>query len=231
MSNNGIRAGFKPSDPNNYDMGWPLWPKSKVEYHNTPQGILTESGVWYRTTVDLLNEYAAEVFEREPLEVHLARSDTWIRSPHTLSLWLLALGITYYNPWQFAPVVLFFFLIWQVLAPALVNRSLFPFLRVLDAVLLQAILYAGVMSALAMSGQYQAVAVGLVGFILIRWGVLTYATRPLVGHLWKAMYKLPIPDHVLRAFIVRSALRNGISLMDFKDIERSIVQNVLKKKP
>ena len=90
-------------------MAWPLWPKNTVIYRDTPQGILTESGVWYRTTVALLNEYAAEVFEREPIEVHLARADTWIRSPHTLSAWLLALGLIYYAPLQVAVVVLIFF--------------------------------------------------------------------------------------------------------------------------
>lgn len=211
-------------------MVWPLWPKSEIEYHNTSQGILTESGIWYRTTVDLLDEYAGELFEREALGVHLARSDTWIRSPHTLSLWLLALGLMVYNPWQLAIAVPGFFLIWQIIAPALVNRSLSPYLRLLDAALLQAILYATIMSVLAMSGQYLAVAVGLVGFVCIRWGVLTYLMRPFVARCWKSFYKLPASDHVLRAFMIRSALRYGINLTEFKKIEQSIIANILKKK-
>ena len=210
-------------------MSWPLWPKSRVEYHDTPQGILTESGIWYRTTAALLNEYAAELFECEPLKIHLARSDTWVRSPQTLSLWILAFGILYSELWQLAFIVPGFFLVWQILSPSLVNRSLYPLLRVLDAVLLQAILYAGIMSMLAISGQYMAVATGLTGFICIRWGILTYAARPIVTRCWKAMYKLPAPDHILRAFLVRSALRNGITLTDFKDIEQGILRDVFKK--
>ena len=211
-------------------MAWPLWPKNTVKYHDTPQGILTESGIWYGTTVNLLNEYAAEVFEREPIEAHLARADTWIRSPHTLSAWLLALGLIYYDPWQIAVVVLGFFLGWQILAAALVNRGVSTLLRILDAVLMQAILYAGTMSILAMTGRYQAVAVGLIGFICFRWGILSYLMRPLIIRCWKAMYRLPVPDHILRAFIVRSALRHGINLADFADIEQEIIQNVFKKK-
>ena len=212
-------------------MAWPLWPKSRVEYYNTPQGILTESGIWYRTTVDLLNEYAGELFEREPLELHLARSDTWIRSPHTLSLWLLALGILYYHPWKLVVAIPLFFLVWQIVAPALVSRTAISLLRVLDAVILQAVLYAGVMSVLALFGQYESLAVGLIGFICLRWGILTYLTRPIVVRCWKTMYKLPVPDHILRAFMIRSALRNGINLAGFEEIEQNVIDNMFKKKP
>ncbi|MCY4205022.1 MAG: hypothetical protein OXE92_04765 [Bacteroidetes bacterium] len=219
---------FYPIDSDG--MGWPLWPKSKVQYYDTPQGLLTESGTWYRTTIDLLNEYAAKLFEHEPLEVLLARSDTWLRSSHTLSLWLLGLGVLYYNPWQLAIVVPCFFLVWQIVCPALVSRRFSPLLRVMDAVVLQAILYAGTMTSLAISSQYQALVVGLGGFIFIRWGVLAYIMRPLVTRCWKVMYKLPASDHILRAFIVRSALNQGIVLSDFKDIEQNIIQNMLKKK-
>ncbi len=211
-------------------MAWPLWPKSKVEYHSTPQGILTESGIWYRTTIDLLNEYAGALFEREPLELHLARSDIWIRSPHTLSIWILAFGIMVYQPWKLAIAIPVFFLVWQILSPALVTRRMSFLLRVLDAVLLQAILYAGTMSVLAMSGQYGAVAVGIGGFVCFRWGILTHLTRPIVVRCWKAMYKLPVPDHILRAFMIRSALKCGINLAGFEEIEQSVIENMFRKK-
>ena len=211
-------------------MVWPLWLKSKVIYHSTPQGILTESRIWYRTTVDLLNEYAGELFEREPLEFHLARSDMWIRSPHTLSLWLLALGVMYYHPWKLAVTVPLFFLVWQIVAPALVNRTMASLLRVLDAAILQAVLYAGTMSMLALDGQYGSLAVGLVGFICFRWGILTYLTRPVVVRCWKIMYKLPVPDHILRAFLIRSALKHGINLAGFGEIEQGIIENMFKER-
>ncbi len=211
-------------------MRWPLWPKSAVKYHNTPQGILTESGIWYKTTVDHLNEYAAELFEREPIEVQLALADTWLRSPHTLSLWILAIGVVYFNPWQVAITVVIFFMIWQIIAPSLVSRNFSLILRIFDAVLLQALLYATTMSLLAMSGKYHAVSVGLIGFVLLRWGVLIYLIRPVVSRCWNAMYRLPVPDHILRSFIIRGALRQGIRLSGFRDIEQSIVQDVLRKK-
>ncbi len=211
-------------------MGWPLWPKNKVEYLNTPQGIFTESGIWYRTTVDLLLEYAEELFERIPIEVHLARSDTWIRSPQTLSLWILALGGLLCPPWQLSVTVLGFYFLWQIVAPALVNLHLYPLLRILDSVLLQAVLYATAMSVLAMSGQYTNVIIGLIGFICIRWGILSFLMRPLVNRCWKTLYKLSAPDHTLRAFIIRSALQNGILLANFQEIEDSIIQTMFKNK-
>ena len=210
-------------------MRWPLWPRRKVEYHDTPQGILTESGIWYRTTVDLLNDYAGELFQWEPLEVHLARSDIWIRSPHTLSIWLLAFGVLFYNPWQLVIAVPVFFLIWQIIGPALLSRRILSLVRILDAVFLQALLYSVIMSILAIRGEFLEVGVGIIGFIIFRWGILTYVTRPLVLPCWRKMYKLPVPDHILRACLIRSALRNGITLAGFEKIERSIIQGMLKR--
>ena len=55
------------------------------------------------------------------------------------------------------------------------------------AVILQAILYAGAMSLLALSGQYESLSVGLIGFICPRWGNWTYPTRPTVVRCWKIM--------------------------------------------
>ncbi len=211
-------------------MAWPIWPKKTVEYHSTPQGILTESGVWYKTTIQHLNDYAGDLFDQEPLDVYLALADTWIRSPYTISLWLLPFGILSYDLFQWSVIVLSFFLIWQIIAPALVNRTLSPLLKLLDAVLMQALLYAVTMSILAMSGRYDALAVGLLGFILFRWGILSYLTRPIVTFCWKTMYTLPAPDHILRAFIIRGALRNGITLADFEDIERKVAEQITKKK-
>ncbi len=216
--------GFYPSA-----MAWPLWPKSKIEFLNTPQGIITESGIWYQTTVDLLFEYAGELLERIPVEVHLARSDTWVRSPQTLSLWLLALGIVFYPPWLLSVVVLGFYLLWQIVAPAVVSLRLSPLLRILDSVFLQAVLYAATMSFLAISGNYTGVIIGLVGFLCLRWGVLSFLMRPLVHRCWNMLYQLPAPDHTLRAFIIRSALHNGVLLDDFKSIEESIIQTIQKK--
>ncbi len=210
-------------------MKWPGWPSSEAKFVDTPSGILTDSGFWYHTREQLLRNYAGKVLEHEPLNRLLAQSDTWLRSPCSLALWLLPLFLNGLPPVQAAFAMLGIFLLWQVLGPTFVSRSILPLIRTLDAVALQAVWYALMMTLFARSGQYTALAVGLGGFVCLRWGILDYITRPLVKWLWRLLYRMPVADQVLRAFIVRAALRYGITLTDFAGIEHKIIQHVRRK--
>ena len=85
------------------------------------------------------------------------------------------------------------------------------------------------MSWLAALDRYAAMSVGLVGFILLRWGVLRMVVRPLAKVFWGSLYRMPVSDHVLRAIIVRAALHYRIVLADFAPIEEHIIQHLKKK--
>ena len=210
-------------------MHWLRMLGSESTFVDTPKGIFTDSGVWFRTREALLQEYAGQVFDREPLNRLLTEAVIWLRSAQTLTLWLLPLFLLVMQPLQSAAVALAVFVAWQSLGPSFVSRTLLPVLRVMDLVVLQAIYYVWMMSVAAAQGDYVALAVGLGGFVLLRWGLVRLAARPLVNRLWATLYRMPVADHVLRAIIVRAALKHRIILADFAQIEEDIIKNLKRK--
>lgn len=210
-------------------MKWLGWPKREAAYVDTPKGIFTESGYWYRTRESMLEDYAREVFEHEPIGRLLSKSDSWLRSPETLTLWAIPVLLLTVAPLQAIIAALGFYLVWKTVSPAIVSRIALPAVRMLETVLLQALLYLWAMVSVARSEQYLALVIGLGGFIFLRWGILSYLMRPVVKWLWQSMYRMPVADHVLRAFIIRAALHHGITLSDFADTERQIAEFLGRK--
>ncbi len=203
--------------------------KAETTYVDTPEGIFTASGVWFRTREAMLREYAGMVFDREPLERLLHYAEVWLRSPQTLALWVLPFFLLFLSPLQSALATLVIYVGWQSLGPSFVSRVLLPVFRLLDKVLLQAVYYVFILSIIAAQEQFVALAVGLGGFIVLRWGLVRLAVKPLVAWIWSTLYRMPVPDHVLRAMIVRMALKYRITLDEFDRIEREIIKNLKRK--
>ena len=229
IRNMALQKQYNPAVLGAHSMKWLRRPDRRCTYVDTPQGIFTDALVWFRTREAWLDEYAGAVFERKPLHRCLADAMLWLRSAQTLALWLLPALLLTIGTWQAAVAVVVFFVAWQTLGPSLVNRTVIRMLRVLEQVILQALFYVGALSWLALSNHMVAVVTGLTGFVLLRWGVLRMVVRPLEKVLWGALYRLPVPDHVLRAVIVRAALHYRIMLADFAPIEESIVRNIRRR--
>jgi len=201
----------------------------EAAFVDTPEGIFTASGVWFRTREAWLHDYADAVFDREPLARLVAQAEVWLRSPQTIALWLLPVML-WVGPAVYASlVVLVVYVGWESLGPSFVSRTLVQVLRVLDLVMVQAVYYVVLLSVLAAQQQMAALGVGLGGFILLRWGLVRMATRPVVRRIWRTLYRLPVADHVLRAFIVRAALAHGVSIPEFDRIEREILKHLKRK--
>ena len=68
--------------------------------------------------------------------------------------------------------------------------------------------------------------VGLVGFVLLRWQLLRLLLeRPLAG-LLRRLYPLGVNDQMLRAVLLKSALRHGISLPAIEEMEDRLIRQV-----
>ncbi len=196
---------------------------------DTPRGIFTAQGVWFHATEAALEAYAGPVLEREPLPKLLADAQVWLRSAQTLALWALPLLLWLLPPLPAALAALTLYLGWKVLAPGFVTRAGVAALRRLDTVILQGLYFVFALSVLAGMGQTTAVWVGLAGFILLRWGLVAKASRPLVERLWPRLYPLPVPDQVLRALIVRVALKYGLSLPQIDRLEAKMQEKRQRK--
>lgn len=207
-------------------MKFPRLHSAETTFVDTPEGIFTASGVWFRTREASLYAYAGPVFDREPLTRLLTQAELWLRSPLTLTLWLLPLLLFVITPLQAALAALVVYVGWESLGPSFVSRSVVRVFRVLDLVLLQALYYVLAMSVLAAQQQFAMLWVGLGGFILLRWGLVRMATQPVIKRIWATLYRMPVPDQVLRSFIIRAALKYRVSLPELDRIEQEIVENL-----
>lgn len=199
-----------------------------TSFVDTPRGIFTAAGVWFRTTQTELEKYAGGVLEHESIERLIQRTEIWLRSAQTLTVWLFAIFMILIEPLPAALAALTVFVGWKSLGPSLVSRCFERILSVLDLVWLQGAYYVGILSYFAASNAYAAVWAGLAGFILVRWGLVEKLTDLLVRLIWGTLYKMPIADQILRAFILRAAMKYRVSLPQLDQFEQRIVERFMK---
>lgn len=201
----------------------------EAAYVDTPNGIFTAAGVWFHTTEEALRQYAEPVLARVPLPSLLQQAEVWLRSDQTLVLWVLPLALLLVPPLPAALGALTLYVGWRGLSPSFVSLALLRVFRLLDRVWLQGLYYVLVLSVLAGAAQHAALGLGLGGFILLRWGVVARLTQPLVRRLWASLYSLPVSDQVLRAVIIRTALKYRLSLPELDRMEREIHRHMGRK--
>ncbi|WP_457653648.1 hypothetical protein [Rhodocaloribacter sp.] len=177
-----------------------------------------------------LFEYAELVFEFVPTLKLLEYADSWLESPRTVTIWVLPVLLLMLPPLQAALAGLGLFLLWETFSPAMVSLALAKVFRVLERVYLQGIYYVFMMSVLAASGRMAAMWVGLAGFVLIRTGIVWFLTAFVTARIHRALFALPLPDQVLRAFIHRAALKYRVALPDLEGMERQILQTWTRKR-
>jgi hypothetical protein len=199
---------------------------SSTPYIDTPYGLLTEGGRWYHVTEQEVEEYAGTVLDHVPLEQLLRWADTWIDSARTAVVWALPLLLWGVSVEWAVGGALTLFVAWALLSPALPSLLAVRAVSVLDHVLAQALYYVTPMSAFAAAERYGARGVGLLGFVLLRWGVLGWAFGYVVRPLRRSIYPLPVSDQVLRGLIVRVALKHRLSLPQVDDITEDILDNL-----
>jgi len=191
-------------------------------YVELPNGLTTAAGTHYHTTEAQLRSWAEPVLREVPLDTLLRRADDWLAAPRTATLWTLpALLLALPTVWATAGAVMFF-LAWKLLYPAYASGPVIDVFRRAKSGLAQGLVYAGVLSVLAAEGRIGAVIVGLLSFVVLRWGLADLLAALFVHRAQSALYPLPAADQVLRALIVRTALQRRLSLPELDRIERSI---------
>lgn len=198
---------------------------SSLPYIDTPYGILTASGYWYHVTEQELRDYAGKVFDYVSLERVLRWADVWVGSATTIVLWALPVLLWGLSAGWAIACGLVLYVGWAAASPALPSPIAVRVVSALDHVLAQALYYVASMSALAAAEQYTAVAIGLSGFVLLRWGIVRWMFEYGLQPLRRMLYPLPVADQVLRGLIVRIALRHRLSLPQLDAITQDILDN------
>jgi hypothetical protein len=192
------------------------------EFVDTGQFMVTGHGTMFRSTKHSLEEYAPGLMERVPLARLLGDSDLWLRLPMDLSLWILPFGLVQGGPWLGATAMVSVFIATTLLSPSGVSLHALPVVRILDTVLIQAFYFIAILSFLAQSGRFAELWVGVGGFVVLRWSLLSQVTSPMVERAAQRLYGMAVPDQVLRAVIIKHALRFGISPSAVRDIEKDV---------
>jgi len=186
----------------------------------TPRGLFTPTGTWFRTTVKQLKRSYPDVLAKTDLHELVYRSETWLQSHRSLALlavpiFLLIMPVG----WALGSGVVVFFA-WMLLAPALGNHIMARVFEWLGWVPVQLIIYVVVLSVFGAGEEYDRLLAGLGWFVVLRWRLLDLLFRPLTVRLSARLYPLPVPDQMLRAVIFSEAIRKGISLDGFPSIAR-----------
>lgn len=187
-------------------------PNADTAYVDTPYGIFTAEGVWFHIREEALSEYAAPILDDVSVGQLLLWAALWMRSPQIIVLWVLPVTLWLFPPLPAALFAFGLFVGWTVLGPSMVSEIAVRVVDKLDTVVVQGLYYVFVLSVLAAQEQYAALVIGLVGFMLLRWGLIERAVMPLLRPLLRTLYPLPLSDQVLRAFIVRIAMNRRRSL-------------------
>lgn len=188
-------------------------------FADTPAGVFTAAGTWYRTREQDLQRFAAPALEAPDLTPLLRGADLLVGAPRTLVLWLVPL-LLLVLPWTWAAVwAVVLFALLTLTLPALATPPLVRLLRLLDPVVGQMLFYLFVLSLLAARGEFAALWMGLGLFVALRWGLLSTVLRPVADRL----YAPALADRVLRALIVRTALRRGVAMPEVAEMERSLL--------
>lgn len=198
--------------------------ESAASYVSTPYGILTAAGNWYHVQEEDLRDYAENVLDHVSLERVLIWADRWVDSPRTVTLWMLPVFLWLLSPVWAAVSALILYGVWALVSPALPTIGGARFAAVLRPVLAQGGYYVVVLSALAAAERFTAVGIGLIAFILFRWGVMAWLARALFRPAWRRLYPLPVADQVLRGLIVRAALKYRVSVPQVDALTSDILE-------
>lgn len=195
-------------------------------YVDTPKGLFSESGIWFRVREESLRRYAGPVLEHESVSGLLDQAAVWLRSGRTIGVWGLLGFLTLLSPLGAAGVAVLLYLFWQAIGPSAANRMLIPVFRILERPFVQMAGYVPILSWLAQADEFWAVGTGLLGFILFRWNVVERVTSPLIERLRAPIYSMPVADHVLRLLIVRAAVRHDLPLPDVEGLREDVLRRL-----
>ena len=192
------------------------------DYVDTPAGIVSAGGVQYHTTERLLREFAGPVLDQTSVGALVRGADAWAEAPRSLAAVALLAVLPLLSPAGAVGVAL---AVWSAVAlvgPGAATPRAVPVLRVLGSAGVQGLLFALGLSALALVGAMPAVWTGLAGFVLLRVGIVGRLLKPALAPVLDRLYALPPADQTLRSLVVRTAIREGVSLPALADVEASV---------
>jgi hypothetical protein len=198
--------------------------KEAAGWVELPTGIFTADGIWFHTTESALREFAEPVVEDVGLGPLLIGAGTWYRSADTAAAIALAVLLLLVPAPLALLLTVVLYLLWSAQAPTFVFIPLVRLFSTLSKAGIQGVLYVVVVSWLGMGGEYVGVAIGLAGFVLLRWGLARKALTRDRGLEPMSGTQLPRQDRILRNLVLRHAFRLHVTLPSTAAYENRIIE-------
>ncbi len=200
-------------------------PSDASTYVSTPYGLVTAAGRRYHIPEEAVREYAGAVLDHVSLETLVRWADVWVDSPRTVTLWAVPLLLWGLPNGGAVGGAVGVYVAWMFGSPAVPRIGGARVLAGLGHVGVQGGYYGLALSMLAVKEQFAAVGIGLVAFIMLRWGIVDWGGRALRqrGHRW--FYPLPVTDQVLRGLIIQAALKYRVSVPQVDALTNDIIEN------
>jgi len=188
-------------------------------YQSTPLGMVTSGGGWYLAPEAAIEKYAGGVLKHVSLTKVLQFADSWALLPGAVGFFITLIAL-FFSPWWLAAGLgVVVYIAARLILPGVVLPSLSSGVRILVHPIFQVLAAFLVLSYLGMQDQLTLAVTGLVAFALYRWDLLGIALNPLLSPLLNRAYPLSVADQILRATLIRLALRHGVELPQIATLE------------
>ena len=198
--------------------------KDRMTYVELPGGLFTAEGLWFHTTTRDISEFAPALVDRLGIDSLLEMATDWIKLPVSVSIWALIGLLLMWPPFWALSASILVYLFLAVASPSVVLFHLISTIRKMNHPIVQGLLYVLVLSILAAQGQMGGVGVGLLGFVLFRWQLVSKILTPIVVGLSKPLSSLGVSDTVLRNVLIRGSLKYGLPMGEVDRMQKRMIE-------
>ena len=200
------------------------------EFVETPAGIFTRNGNWYYVTSDHIDQIAPGLLDTVSIDAIVNNAEIWVKSTDAVSL-ITFIILIQLIPISVATVLsLLFLMIWHLIKSALISMWLTNVLKLITNDVLVLVAAVVSISYLGIEGQYQGLLVGLLFFMIFRFGW----ARKLFDSFYSTYHQgISLKDRVMKMLIIKTAIANHISVPGIQRMEQDILNLMIrhKKKP
>lgn len=201
---------------------------NESSYVETPVGLFTAAGNWFHTTEKQLKSYAPDLFKKYSVDRLIEIAEIWIRSSDNLTLVIFMLLLFLTNIWTALVLSLIFLPFWHLNKSAFVGPGVSRVLKLFDVEFVTFLIAVGVLSMKGIDGNYLELILGMVFFLVFKFGMY----RRVINKLFVTddPKKVTLNDRLLRMIIVKFAMAEGVEIGEIQHMEKEAIRMVEKKK-
>lgn len=196
-----------------------IQPDPGLHVVETPTGLFTASGSWFRTSFKSIDDLAPGLCDKIDLHQTVKDTEVWIRSFESVGLWSFLIMLIFYGAYPSALVAIVLSIAWYFLRSALIHPGATVYLKpfTIDGPVLIATLF--VISYVGNTGRMQDAIVGLAFFFVFRFAWL----RMLLDRWHNSVRALTMNDRILRMMLIREAMRHDIPVKSVQTMQTDLL--------